>query len=750
MIDDRQRIVAWSDAATVTLGIPEEAALGRPCHEVVQGYDHFGRALCRPNCPAFKALRSGRLTARCSLLLSSKCSPRKRFLANLVALPGLTGSAIVTLFERGKEPPPPVASAPASSTHSFSAKSAVGIAHDLASVATLSTFLSPDRLEQSIEQALAWLRDAAQAEAAELFLVEPRGGDMLLSAYQGPFRAAFSEITRFHPGEGFPGLVLSHGEPILTRNLPEDPRYLRTRVKEKGFHSYVCVPLVGSGGAIGVLNVAARRSDVDLERTLRLLTWASRPISTVLQAGLLQLRQTIGAGPVETPSDPERGLDGVLRAVLDQMMLIGNPVGGALLVYDQSVKGVVRRVTEGEFTGVICPAIRSGNPQDCPALASGHGMALYGPRRRWPWQCKQVPAGAAMVYCLPLVAGGEPVGIVQLGYAGRSPSPPTKYLPALLNLAEGAAQVTGQTWKNLRSQQLAQSRLRAWDQGQRPKVAQEEGPFQRHTRTTGTPDVESDRPFLEIRCFGAFELYRQGILITPDTFKRRGALTLLKILLIQGGRPVPRDALAELLWPEADPQAAKNRLFVLAHSLRRVVEPLEQQRGWTFICSDGDRYYFNPDSPCRLDLSEFWEHATRGERLEREGDIAGVVTAYEAAMSLYRGDLLEEEPYAEWCWAEREHLKEICLSILRRLATFYLEQDTPEKSIDRYRQALRIDPVREENYRGLMQALWVARRRDEALREYQVCRDILRRDLDVDPLPETEHLYSLIRNNCGP
>ena len=49
-----------------------------------------------------------------------------------------------------------------------------------------------------------------------------------------------------------------------------------------------------------------------------------------------------------------------------------------------------------------------------------------------------------------------------------------------------------------------------------------------------------------------------------------------------------------------------------------------------------------------------------------------------------------------------------------------------------------------------MRALQVAGRRDEALREYRVCRDTVRRELDVDPLRETEQLYSLIRNNRGP
>ena len=136
--------------------------------------------------------------------------------------------------------------------------------------------------------------------------------------------------------------------------------------------------------------------------------------------------------------------------------------------------------------------------------------------------------------------------------------------------------------------------------------------------------------------------------------------------------------------------------------------------------------------------------------MERAARVAPAIESYEAAVNLYRGDLLEEDPYAEWCWGEREHLREVCLSVLGRLASFYLEQDAAEKSISAYKQALRIDPLREENHRGLMRALLAVGRRDEALREYHTCKDNLRRELEVEPLPETKQLYSLIRNSPAP
>ncbi len=752
VIDGVQRVVQWSNAAAVTLGVPEGTALGRPCYEAVRGYDPFGRPVCRADCPAFKTLKSGHLTSSCSLLLPNQNGSRKRFVCDLVALPEFPGGAVATLSEHRQRMSASAAATRVSSQPWGIRGSAAGLVRDLAVLAALSTSLSPERPEQSVEQALDWLCQATDAEAAELFLVEPRGRDMLLTAHRGPFKTAFSQICRFRPGEGFPGLAQSQGQPIVTRRLPDDPRYLRTRVKEKGFHSYVCVPLFGPGGVIGVLNVADRSPDLDLERALRLLTWACRPLSTVLQAGRLQNKEAIGFGPAQVLPDAERNFDGLLRDVLRQMMLVGNAVGGALLLYDPNAQGLARRVTEGQFAEVVCPDVREGNPHICPAVVGGHGMALYGPRHRWPAPCQHVPAGAAMVYCLPLTTEGQSVGTVQLGYH-RRPSPPTKHLASLLDLAERASQVIKHAWDNLNRQQLALSGLSGWKQELKQEMAQglKHGRDQTSYRRPDSEELgRAPHAFLDIRCFGAFELYRQGKLVTPDMFQRRKTLTLLKILLTRSGHPVPRDALVEFLWPEADPRAGANRLYVLVHALRRIVEPAQQGHHWRYICNDGDHYYFNAEAPYRLDIKEFREHVNLGRRRERNGNTAAGIDAYEKVVSLYRGDLLEEEPYAEWCWGEREHLREEYLDVLRKLAAFYLEQGLTEKGVELYRLALRSDPLREEMHRGLMRGLWAAGRRDEALVQYQLCQDILLRELGVAPLPETERLHLSICHDISP
>ncbi|MBM3465250.1 MAG: hypothetical protein FJX76_24415 [Armatimonadetes bacterium] len=113
---------------------------------------------------------------------------------------------------------------------------------------------------------------------------------------------------------------------------------------------------------------------------------------------------------------------------------------------------------------------------------------------------------------------------------------------------------------------------------------------------------------------------------------------------------------------------------------------------------------------------------------------------YESADALYRGDLFADDPLAEWCWAERESLREDHLRLLTSLARLWSRQADRERGIACFRRVLRADPLREEAHQGLMEALWRQGRRSEALHQFDECARLLRTELDVDVLPETRRL----------
>lgn len=68
-IDDQGTIVSWNDAATKLLGRDASQAIGRPCHEVMQGLTPAGGHLCGPNCPIAESCRERRAPRRFEMIV---------------------------------------------------------------------------------------------------------------------------------------------------------------------------------------------------------------------------------------------------------------------------------------------------------------------------------------------------------------------------------------------------------------------------------------------------------------------------------------------------------------------------------------------------------------------------------------------------------------------------------------------------------------------------------------------------------
>lgn len=122
-----------------------------------------------------------------------------------------------------------------------------------------------DRIEDETSRAWAIddVLDAALtgtgAEMAEIFLRENGDAGVSLAGVSGPFVEAFSEITHFEEGQGYPGLVVAAARPLTSADAANDARFLRTNVKRLGFRYFLCVPVPGRERPLGSLDVAWRR-----------------------------------------------------------------------------------------------------------------------------------------------------------------------------------------------------------------------------------------------------------------------------------------------------------------------------------------------------------------------------------------------------------------------------------------------------------------------------------------------------------
>ena len=251
---------------------------------------------------------------------------------------------------------------------------------------------------------------------------------------------------------------------------------------------------------------------------------------------------------------------------------------------------------------------------------------------------------------------------------------------------------------------------------------------------------------LQIFTLGRFCLAFAGQQIPTVKWHRKQALTVLKYLVAQLDRPVHREILMEFLWPDDDQRRTWGRLKVIIHSLRQELRAAGLSED--VIETTNESYTLRREAVW-VDSSVFELSVAEGKALQYQQQWDSALLRYKHARHLYKGDYLEEDVYADWCMVQREQLREIFLSLLAGMADCHGELGHYSEATQVCRTALVFDPGRESFYRALMQHLVHLDRADWAIAEYQKCQKFLKREFDMEPMPETERLFRQILKTHG-
>jgi predicted ATPase len=154
---------------------------------------------------------------------------------------------------------------------------------------------------------------------------------------------------------------------------------------------------------------------------------------------------------------------------------------------------------------------------------------------------------------------------------------------------------------------------------------------------------------IAIRLLGGFEAFVDGR--PADTgWRLRKARDLVKLLALAHGHRSHREQVMDALWPDRQLAAAANNLNQVVHVARRVL-------GRGAILVQGELLELVAD----VDVDAF-EDAAAGARRSRSPG------AYASALELYRGELLPENRYEDWCAERREYLARLRDTLADELA----------------------------------------------------------------------------------
>ena len=249
---------------------------------------------------------------------------------------------------------------------------------------------------------------------------------------------------------------------------------------------------------------------------------------------------------------------------------------------------------------------------------------------------------------------------------------------------------------------------------------------------------------LRLSLLGSFRLSLDDRPVTG--IKSNKARALLAYLAVEGVSPHSRQSLAGLLWPDWPDRAAVSNLRYTLSNLRSSLR--ESQAGSPFLLISRDYLQFNASSDQWIDVTAFSKLAG----VDRADPSA--TQRLEEAVALYQGRFLEgfsvadSASFEDWVVLTRERLGRELSSALEFLASTYEQRGDYERAQVHARRQLELEPWDETTHRQMMRLLALSGERSAALAQYQVCRRVLARELNVEPSQETTRLFEQIRDGA--
>jgi len=248
---------------------------------------------------------------------------------------------------------------------------------------------------------------------------------------------------------------------------------------------------------------------------------------------------------------------------------------------------------------------------------------------------------------------------------------------------------------------------------------------------------------VKILTLGRFELWKDGRPIQFSRKVQQKPLSLLKVLIALGGRDVKEEMMADILWPDADGDAAHRSFISALHRLRQLIgceKALQFKEGRLTL----DKSY------CWLDvwvLENIWRQA---DTQRQEGRMDASLQLIEKAIGMYRGAFLGGETEQPWMVSLRERLRSKFLGCVNRLGRHWEQTGQWEKSLECYQRGLDADDLAEEFYQNLMTCYLHLDREAEARAVYHRCRRILSSALGIEPSAKTQAIYESLLEKTSP
>ena len=220
------------------------------------------------------------------------------------------------------------------------------------------------------------------------------------------------------------------------------------------------------------------------------------------------------------------------------------------------------------------------------------------------------------------------------------------------------------------------------------------------------------------------------------TVSAKKAQALLAYLAVKPSRHVSREKIATLLWSSTGPDQARQSLRQTLSMLRKELTAIV---GDALALLDENDLLGVDETVVACDVAEFESLAAVGSE-----------PALASAAALYRGDFLEgfhlnEERFDQWVIGERDRLHRMSMRVHAQLLDMQTRRGAVDDAVATAQKSLRIDPLQEPIQRNLMRLYLQSGDVVNALQQYETFARLLKRELRIEPDPETKALQREIQ-----
>jgi DNA-binding SARP family transcriptional activator len=249
------------------------------------------------------------------------------------------------------------------------------------------------------------------------------------------------------------------------------------------------------------------------------------------------------------------------------------------------------------------------------------------------------------------------------------------------------------------------------------------------------PDPQLPERSLRFRVLGRVGAWRGNTEITIGSDKQR---TLLGLLLLGSGAPVPRRVIVDALWGSSAPASTVNLIHTYVSRLRRGIDSPGGERGQpggrdrsSWLVRVGSAYAIRPQD-CDLDLLHFRSLLERAERVIAPPERLSLQVQ---ALALWRepGSSGHDHPLAGHPWLRT--VEQARVDTVLAAAEASVELGLGRDVVPHLRDVAAAEPLNEAVHAALMVCLAASGSPGQALREYATVRRRLVDDLGIEPGP---------------